>query len=423
MERSYQIVSRESKEKLAELLVKDGQVLLPLMELLTEAQLAVDELIDVAGRAALEAVLTLSGMELAGPKQRGKPGGEVRWHGRVRGRVSLSDRKLGVARPRLRHKRWGEVEVPAYRALRRHPRLARRMEEILLSGVSTRRYARVIPEMAETVGVKKSSVSREFVEASAQELKRLCERRFDQVELLAIYIDGLRFGAHQLIVALGVDRMGKKQVLGLREGATENATVVRELLVDLRERGVKPGVKRLFVIDGSKALRQAIDEVFGGDNPVQRCRVHKQRNVREQLPREEWEYVGATMRAAYRLPAEEGMARLKKLALQLEEEHPSAAASLLEGLEETFTVSRLALPPALRRSLSTTNLIENPHAGLRARTRRVCRWTSGKMVERWAAAALLDVEKHFRRIMGYEHLWMLAAALGRSQLDTQGEVA
>ena len=221
---------------------------------------------DVMGRAGLEAVLLLSAKGLTGAPHPGKRGGEVRRHGSQGGRVTLKGRKLKVRKPRLRRRgqgRGGEVEVPAYAAMQADPGLGERMLDLLMRGVSTRNYAAVLPELAETVGVSKSAVSRESIEAAEAELRRLCERRFDDIDLLILYLDGLRFGAHHVIVAVGVDTRGQKHVLGLRSGATENATVVTALLEELVERGVRPGRRRLFVIDGSRALRAAIDRVFG----------------------------------------------------------------------------------------------------------------------------------------------------------------
>lgn len=412
--RDYQVVSRSDRRALAEFLSKEGQLLLPMLELVEQAELAVDELIDVAGRATIEAVLTLSAQQLAGPKHPGKPTGQIRWHGCQDGLVGLAERKLRVRKPRLRRKdrgAGGELEIPAYEAMQTNSRLGQRLLEILMHGVSTRHYRQVLPEMAETVGVSKSSVSREFVDASEKALKELAERRFDEQDLLIVYLDGLVFGEQHVLAAIGVDSKGYKHVLGLRDGASENATVCKALLADLVERGVKPGRRRLFVIDGSKALRAAIDAVYGQDNPVQRCRNHKRKNVLDHVSDPMKDMVKATMNAGYRLDADQGMARLEKLAKMLEKEHPSAAASLREGLAETFTVNRLGLPAALRRCLCTTNVIESPHSGVRQRTGRVSRWRDGAMVLRWVATAWLSTEKSFRRIMGYRQLWMLAAHL------------
>ncbi len=382
MEKPYHIVERKDTQGLASFLAKNGQALLPMLEWIEQSQAAVDELIDVVGRATIEAVLRLSAERVAGPPHPGKKGGAIGWHGGEPGTICLKERKLRVKRPRLRkkgEKEGGEVAVPAYEALRADGKLGSRMLEILLRGVSTRQYKQVLPEMAETVGVTRSSVSREAIEASEAELKRLCERRLDDLVLLVLYLDGVIFGEHHVLVALGVDVEGRKHVLGLA--------------------------------------------VFGTENPVQRCRQHKLENVTGYLPEELKDQVKAAMRAGFRLPAKEGMAKLEKQAQWLEHEYPSAAASLREGLAEMFTVNRLELSPRLARCLCSTNVIESPHSGVRRRTRRVCRWRDGKMVLRWAAAALLMTESNFRRIMGYRDLWMLAAALGRKTASAQEKVA
>ena len=271
MEKRYHIVGKESSEELGRYLARNGQVLLPMVELIEQSRMAVDELIDVLGRAQIEAVLRLSGERVAGPPHPGKKGGSIGWHGREVGTVCLKERKLRVKRPRLRRKgqgRDGEVAIPAYEAMRREEELGSRMLEILLRGVSTRQYRAVLPEMAETVGVSRSSVSREALEASEEELKRLCERRLEEMDLLILYLDGVIFGEHHVLVAVGVDERGRKHVLGIAEGGSENQTVAKGLLEDLVERGLKTDRKYLFVIDGSKALRAAIDAVLGSENPV-----------------------------------------------------------------------------------------------------------------------------------------------------------
>jgi transposase-like protein len=326
----------------------------------------------------------------------------------------LSDRKVRVERPRLRRRgegEGGEVEVPAYEAMKRPGALADRMLEILLAGVSTRKYEGVIGEMADTVGVSKSAVSREFIEASERMLKGLMERRLDELDLLIVYLDGIQFGSHHVLAAVGVDSDGDKHVLGVRQGASENAVVCTALLEDLVERGLDPERRYLFVIDGSKALRSAIDQVFGTDSPVQRCRNHKRRNVLGHLPKEEHDLVNSAIRAAWKLDHKEGKKKLEKLASWLEQEHPSAAASLREGLSEMFTVNRLGLPSVLRRCLGSTNIIDSTHSGLRQKTQRVTNWKDGTMVMRWAAAAFVETEKHYRKISGYRHLWILKAHL------------
>jgi transposase-like protein len=426
LQRSYHTITKigqPNARRLTEFLTRNGQVLLPMVDLIEQSRLAVDELIDVAGRATIEAVLELSACQVAGPRTPGRRREELGWHGRQRGRVCLKERKLGVSKPRLRARGGGEVPIPAYEAMQ-DARLGRRMLDVLLRGISTRQYQNVLPEMADTCGVSKSNVSREAIKAGEEALKELLERRFDELELLVIYIDGMVFGDHHMISAVGVDAAGRKHVLGIQQGATENAAAVEDLLQQLVARGVQPKLKVLFVIDGAKALRAGINKVFGPQHPVQRCRNHKIRNVVERLPEQQKDQVKAAMRAAYRLEAKEGMARLRKLADWLEQEQPAAANSLREGLEECFTINRLGVPPSLHRCLATTNLIESPQSGVRMRTRRVCRWRDAAMIERWVAASFLATEKNFRRVMGWKDLWQLKAILGREEKPaTKQEVA
>ena len=414
----YQIIRKTESRKLADFLCRQGQMLLPMVDLITQSQMAVDKLIDITGRATIEACLTLSAQELAGPKHPGKKAGDITWYGRQDATIPLSDRKLRVARPRLRRKGRGqdlEVDIPAYQAILENSSLGKRIMDILMKGISTRNYQDVIPDMAETVAVSKSNISREFIEQGEKTLRELCERQFADKDIVIVYIDGIQFGEIHVIVALGVDLQGYKHILGLREGASENAVVVKDLLTDLIARGLKAGRRRLFVIDGSKALRKAVDEVFGSDNPVQRCRIHKVRNVLGYLPDERKADVQSAMKAAFKLEANEGIAKLKKLSEWLRREYPSAADSLLEGLDEMFTINRLGLPSCLRRCLGTTNCIESPYSGVRRKTRRVTHWRDGLMAVRWVACALTAIEKRMKRIMGYQQLWMLEAALKESQ--------
>lgn len=411
----YQVATAVDKRQLSEFLMREGQFLLPMVKLIEQSERAIDELIDVTGRAAIEAVLELSAQEKAGAKSPGKASGEVRWHGRQEGVVHLAERKLRVSKPRLRHKSEGEVEVPAYEALKTQGKLAGRMMDILLHGVSTRRYEKVLPAMAESVGISKSAVSRANIEAGTKLLAELAERRFDELDILVVYIDGICLGSHHILGAIGVDSTGNKHVLGLRQGSSENTTTVSELLNDLVSKGVGPTRKRLFVIDGAKALRGGIDRVYGQDNPVQRCRNHKVRNVCDHLPKDQQANARATLRAAWKLDAAEGKKQIEQLAQWYEKKHPSAAASLREGLEEMFTINRMGLPPTLLRCLATTNVIDSSHWGVRQRTGRVTHWQDGQMALRWASAAFEATAKGFRRIMGHQQIWMLKAHLDEPQ--------
>jgi transposase-like protein len=414
MQESYTILSKKDSQQLSRFLAREGQFLLPMLDLIEQAEAAVDEVIQVVGRSAIEAILLLSARQVAGDPHPGKQQGEIRWHGSQRGVISLAERKLRVTKPRLRKKGPGagkEVPLPAYAAMQNKGRLSERILSLLMQGISTRSYANVLPAMAETVGVSKSQISRQWIEATDDQIQQFTARRFDGRDILIVYIDGIRFGPHHVIGAVGVDSQGFKQVLGLTEGATENAAVVRDLLNDLVARGLDPARRRLFVMDGSKALRAAIDEVFGQAHPVQRCRKHKMSNVLDHLPEELKDPVKVVLQAAWRMSPEEGKKQIRQQARQLEKLHPSAAASLLEGLDELFTVNAMGLPKALSRCLCTTNLIESPHSGVRMRTRRVCNWPDGQMVLRWATAAFLETEKHFQKIGGYKQIWMLKSYL------------
>lgn len=423
------VVRREDEASVSAYFAEQEQLLLPMLELIDTGKQSIASVMNEAGCAVAELLLKLSAQQIAGAKRPGRHDGDVLWHGSQGGQICLLERKLKVRRPRLRTRGRGgrEVTIPLYERLRDDSLLSGRMSEILLSGVSTRKYRRVLPAMAGSAGISKSTLSREFRAASETALRQLMERRFDGKDILAVYIDGIEIAGHHVLAAVGLDERGEKHLLGVVRGSSENARVVKDLLDGLVKRGIDASRSRLFVIDGSKAIRSAIEEIYGDQGVVQRCRAHKVRNVTERLPEPVRSQVKAVMHAAYKLPEKEGMAKLKQQAKWLSAEYPDAGASLLEGLEETFTVNRLKLTPGLMRCLCTTNIIENPNGAVRRITGRVCRWRDPQMVLRWATAAFLDAEKHFRRIQGYRDLWVLAVALGREnateQLDAQAKAA
>jgi transposase-like protein len=413
------MVTRAAKESAAiveQFCQANGQILLPIVNLIESASQEVSHIMHQIQMQTLETILMLSAEQLAGTRTPGKPSGEIRWHGRQAGKIKLADREVKVKRPRLRHKTEGEVKIPAYETLRQDRGLGQYMLGALLRGVSTREYDEVLPQMAEPVGISRSSVSRQAIEASAEQLKSLREKRWDTVEILVIYIDGQRFGAHHILSAVGVDREGRKHILGIEAGATENAASVKRLLTHLRDQGLPTDRTYLFVIDGAKALRAAIDEVFGTAQHVQRCRNHKLRNVLDELPEQQQGQTLNRMRAAWKCATpEEGEKRLEQLARFLERDRESAARSLREGMAEMFTLQRLKLPPSLFKCLATTNIIESPQGGVARRTGNITRWRDQDMAERWVASAWLLTEKHFRRIDGHRDLWALATILGREE--------
>jgi putative transposase len=393
----------------------------PMLNLIANGKQTIESVMNQAGRAVVELLLQLSASSIAGEKSPGRQSGEVLWHGSQGGQICLLERRLKVSKPRLRTRgrRGREVAIPLYEQLQSDSGLAARMSEILVSGVSTRKYARVLPAMAASAGIARSSVSRVVKGASEASLRQLMERSFHEHDIVAVYIDGIEVAGHHVVAAVGLDDTGEKHLLGLVRGSSENAAVVKDLLQSLVKRGIDVSVQRLFVIDGSKAIRSAIEQVYGEQGLVQRCRAHKVRNVTERLPEPTRAQTQSVMHAAYKLPEKEGIAKLKQQAKWLQQQYPDAAASLLEGLEETFTVNRLKLTPALMRCLCTTNIIENPNGAVRRVTGRICRWRDPQMVLRWMASAYLEAEKSFRRIQGYRDLWVLSVALGRKPSTTK----
>jgi hypothetical protein len=356
---AYQIVNKKDSRKIADLLAEHAELLEPVLAMLDTAETSVNVAIDAIGRVGIEALLLLSAKQVVGGKQPGKKRSDL-FHSMNESFAWNVRRKCGN-------------------------------EQVL-------------------------GESRD-VDGCEEQLREICERRFDTIPLLVIYIDGVQLGKWHVIVAVGVDAMGEKHVLGLREGATENATTVGKLLEDLVERGVKPDRHRLFVIDGSKALHSAIRKVYGATLPIQRCHKHKERNVVDELPKDQVDLVTSKMRSAWKLRADEGEKKLEELAKSLEKEHPSAAASLREGLSEMFTINRMGLSLTLRRCLETTNVIESTFSGVSVRTHRVRHWQDGSMAVRWAASTLLATEKHYKKLMGYRDLWQLKAYL--DELDVK----
>jgi transposase-like protein len=288
----------------------------------------------------------------------------------------------------------------------------------MVAGLSTRNYRRAVESVLEGYGIEKSSVSRQFVAASSNQLRVLCERRLEDLNLVVLMIDGIHFGGQVLVVALGISEGGEKHVLGVWQGATENTTVVKGLLEDLLDRGLNRTRRYLVVMDGSKALRAGVERVFGDQVEVQRCQIHKRRNVKEYLPENCQKDYDRRMRNAYAMnnyvDAKEA---LEKIFRQLERINPSAARSLEEGLEETLTVHRLGIGGVLRRKLATTNPIESCLSTVQRVARNVKRWREGDQPLRWTATGLLEAEKKFRRIKGYQEILLLKERLNPSRIQ------
>lgn len=340
-------------------------------------------------------------------------------HGTERGSVTLGGRRVPVSRPRVRAADGtGEVPVATYELFTSTELLGQMAMERMLAGVSTRRYPIALEPVGEATerdarSTSRSAVSRKFVAMTEHALADLLDKDLTGLDLVAIMIDGVHFADHLCVVALGIDIDGTKHPLALVEGSTENTTLVRGLLVGLRERGLDVTKPILAVLDGAKALAAAVKEVF--DHPViARCQLHKLRNVRDHLPEKMRGPVGRRMRAAYHADsALEAQAMLEALAKELDKTHPGAAGSLREGMAETLTVLRLDIPPTLARTLRSTNAIESMISICRDHARNVKRWRDGQMALRWCAAGMVEASSQFRRVNGHLHLPVLRAALER----------
>ena len=399
------------------------QLPVPLVEVWEELQADVEQLAGKAGLRIMQEILDDEVRQRVGPPYRPDPAaGAHRW-GRQPGYVVFGGQKIPLERPRVRTREGQEVALENYRRLQQNGRMQRAVAERIVCGLSTRKYRRAVQTVLQGYGIRKSSVSRHFVRATTNQLRELCERRLGELKLVALLIDGIEFAGQTLIIALGVEESGTKHVLGLWQGATENATVCKALLEDLVARGLDPQRRYLVVLDGSKALRAAVEKVFGHNLEVQRCQLHKIRNVLDHLPedcRPDWR---RRLRNAYAMASYTGAkAALEKLWRQFMDINPSAARSLEEGMEETLTLHRLGVGPLLRRSLASTNLIESCLSTVRHVTRNVKRWQGGDHIARWTAAGLLEAEKKFRKVKGYRELKELKEKLNPG-LHSQEQVA
>lgn len=319
---------------------------------------------------------------------------------------------MPIERRRLRGKNGGEVRLGTYELFQQTRTLDEEVWWKMLRGLTTRNYPLVTRSFAQAYGIEKSATSERFIQASRGKLKELMERPLSGLKLAAIVIDGTPFKGRHMIAAIGVGNDGKKTVLGLREGATENATVVRELLEELVGRGLDFSLPRLYVLDGAKALQAAVKRHAGEAALIQRCQVHKRRNVLEQLPDEYQPAIDRKLLAAYAMVEYADARRaLEQLHRELDRINPSAARSLEEGMEETLTVHKLRVPELPRKSLASTNIIESAFSVAEDLCRRVKRWREGDHRERWAGSALLLAESKFRRLKGYREIPMLLAVL------------
>ena len=421
MSKSYQ--TRRAKASGPEQLAVPAEATIALEEIAGSAKEGLLALAVGAGLQVMQVLMEEQVTALCGPRSKHNPERAGYRHGRGSGSVTLGGRRTPIERPRVRAADGSsELAVPAYELFSQTELLGAMALERMLAGLSTRRYRVGLEPLGAEVesrasATSRSAVSRKFVRATESALAELLAAPLHALDLVALMVDGVYFAEHCCVVALGIGSDGRKHPLALEEGATENATLVRELLVGLRERGLDVSRPLLVVIDGSKALRRAVLDVF--DQPViQRCQLHKVRNVKDKLPERLRRTVERRMRQAYRADsALDAEAQLLALARELERIHPGAAASLREGLEETLTVIRLDVPPTLARTLRSTNPIESMLSICREHAKNVKRWRDGRMALRWCAAGMLEAAKQFRRVNGHLHLPALRAALERDAAD------
>ena len=371
------------------------------------------------GLGVLAELLEEEVVEVVGAKGKHDPERTAVRHGHESGEVTLGGRRVAVERPRVRSADGrAEVGLQTYEYFADRDPLTKAVLERMLAGVSTRRYRRTQEPVGSEVeqaarSTSRSAVSRTFVERTRRSLGELMSRRLDDVRLAVMMIDGLELQGRTNVVALGITTDGVKIPLGLWEGSTENATVATALLADLVERGLDPEQGILFVIDGAKALRKAIRNVFG-DAPVQRCVRHKERNVTDHLPERDRPAVKQRLRRAWALDDHDrALDQLRQLASELDRSYPGAAGSLREGMEETLTLTRLGVRGNLKRTLESTNPCESMLEIVRRTQRNVKRWSSGEMAMRWTAAGMLEAERQFRKIIGYRDLATLVVAIER----------
>lgn len=388
------------------------QLLIPLATMIRGDLLG---LVHQLGMQAVHAMLEAERTRLCGERYKHDASRRATRGGSVRGELALGGRRVSLRRPRVVDRRGRELPLDTWTELARRDPLDVRALEQMAIGVATRKYARsleTLPDNIETRGTSKSAVSRRFVALTSDKLAEWMARPLGDLDLCAVFIDGIHFGEHVILCALGIDATGAKHVLSLWEGATENEIACKSMLEDLSTRGLKPNRTRLFIIDGSKGLRAAIRSVYGKKTLVQRCQVHKVRNVLGHLPDDRHADVRAAMRAAYKCEEVETAKRLlDNLAVALQKKHPSAAASLREGLDETLTIIGLGLSPSLTRSLSTTNPIENMNGRIRTTARRVKRWDGGTMILRWVLVGVLEAARGFRRLKGHKDMKTFVARL------------
>jgi transposase-like protein len=418
MKRRYQIEQQRAVNEFRQLATNQNpsiQMTLPLTEIVGLLQQGVGHLLREAGLALMGLVMEEEVRQVAG--ERHQQHAERRAHrwGKEDGYCVIDGQKVPIQRTRLRTKEKREQRLGSYELFQRSGPLEQGVWDKMVRGLSTRNYGAVVKDFSTAYGIEKSAVSENFIEASREKVKQLMERPLGELRLCALLIDGTPFRDRQMVVALGIGCDGRKTVLGLREGATENATVVGALLSDLLARGLDFSTPRLYVLDGGKALHTAVRRHAGESAFLQRCQVHKKRNVVDHLPEEHKADVRRKMQNAYSMADYADAKRaLELLHHELMHLNPSAARSLEEGLEETLTVHKLRVPDQLRRTLACTNVIESAFSIVETVCRNVKRWRDGDQIERWVGSGLLVAEQQFRKVIGFRQIPLLLSSMANA---------
>jgi putative transposase len=408
MKKPYQIESLRAVKRLEEMAAEGNpavQMVLPMAEMVGWLHKGVGELIRQAGLQLIQLVMEEEVRHLVGERSQSTPGRTANRWGSERGYCVVMGQKVPVERPRVRSTEDQEIRLGSYEMFHRGEPLTETVWEKLMLGLTTRKYGDAVRQFTEAYGLEKSAVSEHFIEASRVKLKQLMERRLEKKKFCALLVDATPFQGQQMVAALGIGCDGTKTILGIWQGATENATVVGELLGDLMNRGIDFAVPRLYVLDGGKALHAAVKKYAGDSAPIQRCQVHKRRNVLDHVTDENKPVVAHKLNAAYAMEDYAGARQaLDGLHRELMHLNPSAARSLAEGLEETLTVHKLQIPQQLRMTLASTNVIESAFAIVETVCRNVKRWHQGDQRERWIGSGLLIAEKQFRRVRGHKQI-------------------
>jgi putative transposase len=427
MKRRYQIEQQRAVNEFRRFANEDNptvQMPLPMKEVLGMMQSGVGNLLRQAGLELMKLVMDEEVRHLAGERHEQNDGRQAHRWGKEDGYCVIDGQKVPIERTRLRNSEKGEVRLGSYEMFRRGTPVGEQVWDKVMHGLSTRNYEAVVRDFSRAYGIEKSAVSEHFIEASRGKVKELMERPLGQLRLCAVLIDGTPFRDRQMIVALGIGCDGKKTVLGLREGATENLAPVNALLGELMERGLDFTIPRLYILDGGKALYSAVKRYAGEAGFIQRCQIHKKRNVLDHLPEEYRAEVKRKLDRAYSMiHYADAKQALERLHLELMHLNPSAARSLEEGMEETLTVHKLHTPDQIRRTLSSTNVIESAFSVVETVCRNVKRWRDGDQIERWVGSGLLVAEMKFRRVIGYAEIPAVINAMAkeRSKAETSKE--